>query len=332
MSIQDVPREILSSIAQLCSISTISRLNLVDKGFSSVLNDDYFWRIKYNIDYEECKQDPEKLIISNEWKRIYRHRFLTLKNWNTGKYKSTKLYYEDNGVIRDISFTSLNITRHIHMCVDLDSKLVVSVSIRGNGVVWSLESGKAIASLRHGEKIKSAAINGSIVATASNDGIIRVWNFKTFTSQEYIIPRVEVSTMILKSDMLYCGNEQGQLIIINMETQKVDVINAHEAAITCIEANELYIATGSLDRRVNVWGFNLNLVESFTFITQIYCLSLVGSELFIGYSKGLHHIHILKNISLPWFNSPNSDEAVLTVKATNEKVYYTNLGSVFNWN
>ena len=343
MNIHDIPREIIENITHHCSISDVSKFLGSRKSLNNVMNDGIFWKRRYLMDYNtteehegtktDVKEWPERLIITEEWKTKYRHRFLTLKNWKTGKFRSTKLYYQDNGVMNDLVFSSASISRHIHMCVNLILKLVVSVSIRGHGVVWSLETGKALGVLTHGEKITSAAIFGNKVVTAGNDGVIRLWDLLTFVNVQFAIPTNEVSCIILHSDKIYCGNETGQLIVVDIKSSSVHVLNAHELAITCIEANAKYIATGSLDKSVTVWSQDLTLLESYGFVTQIYCISLVGSELFVGYSKGLHHIHIIDSTSTSWFNSTDENDAVLSVKATEEKVYfYIHLGRLFHCN
>ncbi len=320
MSFQLIPSELVATIANYCSIEEVSKLYLTRKSIKHTLEENVYWKRRFTMDFIETW--PEKLILTSNWKRIYKQRFLTLQNWKTGKFRSTKLYYLENGVKKDVIFTSATINRHIHLYVDLKSKLVVSVSMSGNGVVWSLETSKTLLNVSHNDhKISAAYLNEKMCITASDDGILKIWNLNKTEIIEYGIPRTQVSHVQMHNANIYCGNEDGQLIRIELLTKTIKVVQIHNEAITCFSINEEYIVTGGLDKAINVMTHKCDILKRFDFNDHIFCVSLTTTNVYIGHSNGLSKIDILTLDKQILASIP--DEAVISVKASIDKVIYT---------
>eukprot|EP00834_Sanchytrium_tribonematis_P002621 NODE_85_length_22232_cov_1.318619.p5 type:complete len:323 gc:universal NODE_85_length_22232_cov_1.318619:3118-2150(-) len=321
MSLDTIPDEIIVAISLLCSVHEQSTLSRSKKSLSLLLNNEYLWKQRFRREYE---LDMNLKSIST-WRLLYKLYHLTERNWKKGNFKSSKFYYENNGVVQNTS--QFNINRSLHLCIDEKSKLVVSLSENGQANVWNLKNNRNIASLRHDEKITTSSIENNYIATADKIGVIKLWKCSDFTVKEFAASRNEISCIKLKGNIIAAGNEVGELILIETNNDLVHIIQTSRLPISCIDVSSSYVAVGGLDCKLRIYNaLNWQLITSVSIPSTLYCISMIRNDIFVGHYSGLTQIDLLGKKLSRW----NENATVLTIKASDKKVIVSHQGRLWD--
>lgn len=110
--------------------------------------------------------------------------------------------------------------------------------------------------------------NGEIIASASDDGTIKIWNPDGSVLQTLESEEVEVNQVAFHPDsqVIASGNKNGTIKLWNIDGTLLKSISAHELPINSISFSHdgNLIASASDDKTIKLWDINGNLVKTFT--------------------------------------------------------------------
>lgn len=194
---------------------------------------------------------------------VYSLKLLPEKNWLLVGTDKGGLHIIDINLKREIRYL-VNHTAGIFDIGYLPSKnLVITTGGDGFFSVYNANDFTLIAKPFVAEgKVRNVAINTteSLIAIASGDNKIRLYDTNTFTEQfifeDHVLP-ANVSAFMPNSQFLVTGSRDAHLHIYNTHTfDLVKTIPAHNYAIYSIvfSPNGLIMATGSRDKTVKLWN------------------------------------------------------------------------------
>ncbi len=143
-----------------------------------------------------------------------------------------------------------------------DGELLATASDDKTIRIWSLATGKRIATLRgHEDAVLCVEFsqNGKELLSGSKDTQIKLWNIeeekeiKTYKSHKYQVNTIKFSP---KNDYFVSGDSKGEIHIWRIEKAKsINVLTNHSKAINALvfSADEKYFASASDDNTVKLW-------------------------------------------------------------------------------
>lgn len=169
------------------------------------------------------------------------------------------------------------------IAIDPEEKWLVTGDSKGDLVVWTLPSKQKIRILNNAHKdgITQLAVspNGSLLASASHDGTIKLWDTKTFKTPRVLIGHKDsVYSVDFSPDGRYLASASydGRIGLWVLETGDKTFFSAHKpkAYRIAFSPDGQLLASGGADSHVILWRVTSGKLE------KIRSLSGAGGEVF----------------------------------------------------
>ncbi|KAJ3119874.1 SCF ubiquitin ligase complex subunit cdc4 [Nowakowskiella sp. JEL0407] len=206
-----------------------------------------------------------------DYKNIYKTKFITARNWATGKYKKKSFYGHDQFVVTCLHFDSEKIVSgsddqtikiwNLHgRCITtlaghdggvwalaMHQNLLVSGSTDRTVRVWDWQKGKCgyvfeghTSTVRCMLLIPSAADGlGPIIVTGSRDTTLRVWRLPTSLPENDVMKTFKVAE---NPYFMYC-------------------LTGHTQSVRAIAGDENLLISGSYDNSVRIWDLTTGVCK-----------------------------------------------------------------------
>jgi WD40 repeat protein len=179
-----------------------------------------------------------------------------------------------------------------------DGKLLASAGNDRTVRIWSLETGKEVATLTgHQNRVRAVAFSplGQILASGSQDGSVKLWDVATGKELGNLAHNWAVTSLAFAPDgeTLATGGEGKDVTLWGMSRKPIreDTLEGHKDRITALafSPDGLVLASGSIDGTIRLWetlrdkaygGFNIDIgyVVDLTYAPDKRTLAGVTSE------------------------------------------------------
>ncbi|KAL7751389.1 hypothetical protein RI367_003249 [Sorochytrium milnesiophthora] len=211
-----------------------------------------------------------KTVSLAPWKSLYKQRWLTMRNWKTGRCTVSRVSSQPG---------------NLHPEFDVDTAVVASISRNEPGQLWNYTNGQVLARLvGHEGTITAIKFHGDYVITGSADRTLKLWNVVTGEclrtySQGHTQEIVAIDCF--ENDLLVSGGEDGVIAVWQLSTgQLLGQLRDHTGAVLAVQCEHATrtLVSASADHTLKRWSLDGDqhrcLVTLAGHTAEVFCLAL----------------------------------------------------------
>jgi WD40 repeat protein len=260
------PPEVAIHIIENCSPKQWPLLAISLPTFRNVLLDDYFWKL-------QCRRNR----LQEHSKQNFQRHYIINRNWTGGRYQ--RRVVETGG----------------HVCLLLDGRenriLSAALPIDYDGAhLWDLHTGSRLFRVEPG--ICVAAIDGSILASGTRDGLLWVRDLRSKNIIRVVAHNGELSALALRGNTVVSGGSDGLLKVWDLRcVMRAESLQCETPiSAVAISRDEQKVACGTIGGAIHLTGNETTYLPS---AGAINCMAFHGKSLVIGTDN--RHVHSLSD-------------------------------------
>ncbi|CAG7851792.1 SubName: Full=Related to WD-repeat protein, putative-Talaromyces stipitatus {ECO:0000313/EMBL:CCA72633.1} [Serendipita indica DSM 11827] len=199
--------------------------------------------------------------------------------------------------------------------------------------LWDAKSGTTISTTLLGHWVRAVTFShdGTLLATISDERIIRIWNGSTGESLGFSWTltggRINTIRFLPGVPRLFCGMDDGEAQLVDtIVGDSVITSRLHEKAILCASISKFdgLLGTGSEDKALRIWNLSdgsFGLEWEVPFINKVECVSFAASQpIVVAVSRVVYVWDYKDNQKL--YQSPSNDTRFLCASITGDGSHF----------